>query len=194
MGLSIHYSGKFKKGASLPQMIEEVEDIAKIYKWKYFVFDTDFPAQSLEKESYNQRIYGINFTPPECETVSLTFLSNGRMSSLSHLRFFGKTATQAEQEYLYMLSVKTQYAGIEIHKIIIHLLKYLNEKYFSELEVIDEGEYWETGNEENLRLIFERYDDLIRSFTSAVENFPKKEGESFEAYFSRLINKIRRWK
>ncbi|MEX0812346.1 MAG: hypothetical protein WD048_09020 [Chitinophagales bacterium] len=194
MGLSIHYSGKFKKGASLPQMIEEVEDIAKIYKWKYFVFDTDFPAQSLDKETYNQRIYGINFTPPECETVSLTFLSNGRMSSLPHLKFFGKTAAQTEQEYLYMLSVKTQYAGIETHKIIIHLLKYLNKKYFSEFKVTDEGQYWETGDEERLKEVFARYNKLIDQFASSVENFPIKKGESFMEYFERLLDQIRKEK
>ena len=31
MGLSIHYSGSFKKEASLETMIEEVKDIAEIY-------------------------------------------------------------------------------------------------------------------------------------------------------------------
>ena len=74
MGLSIHYSGRFNPAASLKAMIEEVKDIATIYKWDYFVFDNEFPTDSLGKTIYNQQIYGICFTPPECETVDLCFL------------------------------------------------------------------------------------------------------------------------
>ncbi len=33
MGLTLHYSGKISKDASLPGLIEEVKDIAEIYNW-----------------------------------------------------------------------------------------------------------------------------------------------------------------
>ncbi|MFA4853626.1 MAG: hypothetical protein WC599_14010 [Bacteroidales bacterium] len=171
-------------------MIEEVKDIAEIYKWEYTVFEDKFPANSLCKTEYNQNIYGISFTPPNCETISLCFLSNGKMSSPSHLKFFGNSENKEEQQYLYMLSVKTQYAGIEIHKLIIHLLKYLSGKYLQDFTVNDEGEYWETGNEKLLQDIFKRYTDLIESFVSSIENYPIKSGESFEAYFERLLKLI----
>lgn len=190
MGLSIHYSGSFKPKASLTAMIEEVKDIAEIYKWEYTVFEDKFPANSLCKTEYNQNIYGISFTPPDCETVCLCFLSNGKMSSPSHLKFFGNSENKEEQQYLYMLSVKTQYAGIEIHKLIIHLLKYLSGKYLRNFTVNDEGEYWETGDEKLLQDTFKRYTDLIESFASSIENCPIKSGESFEAYFKRLLKQI----
>lgn len=35
MGLSIHYSGKFNKNASLSDLITEVKDIAETLKWNY---------------------------------------------------------------------------------------------------------------------------------------------------------------
>ena len=35
MGLSIHYSGSFNNSGSLSEMIEEVKDIAEVFKWKY---------------------------------------------------------------------------------------------------------------------------------------------------------------
>ena len=190
MGLSIHYSGSFNTKASLQAMIEEVKDIAEIYKWRYYVFEDQFPADSPGKAEYNQNIYGICFTPPECETVWLCFLSNGKMSSPSNLQFFGNSKNKEEQEYLYMLSVKTQYAGIEIHKLIIHLLKYLSGKYLQDFTVNDEGEYWETGDEKLLQDTFKRYTDLIENFASSIENYPIKSGESFEAYFERLLKQI----
>ena len=190
MGLSIHYSGSFNPEASLSAMIEEVKDIADIYKWKYFVFDNTFPPDSFGRAEYTDHIYGICFTPPGCETVDLCFLSNGKMSSISHLKFFGNSQNKEYQKYLYMLSVKTQYAGVEIHKLIIHLIKYLDSKYLKDVTVNDEGHYWETGNEILLRDTFKKYTDLIENFTSSLEIYPMLPGESYEDYFKRLMIQI----
>jgi hypothetical protein len=190
MGLSIHYRGSFKLDASLIEMIEEVKDIAEMYKWEYTVFDDKFPEAGFDKPEYNQDIFGICFSPPGCEAVWLSFLSNGKMSNLSHLKFFGNSENKKEQQYLYMLATKTQYAGIEIHKLIIHLLKYISEKYLQDFIVYDEGGYWETRDEKLLQDTFKRYTDLIESFASSIENYPRKSGESFEAYFERLLKQI----
>lgn len=188
MGLSIHYSGEFKKGESLSSMIEEVKNVAVVYSWDYFIFDETFEKDALGREEYNDELYGIHFTPPGCETVSLVFLSNGKMSSALNLKLFG--TDQKEKKYLYMLSVKTQYAGIEIHKLIIHLIKYLSKKYFTNFKLIDEGQYWETGDEQLLQEVFARYNALINSFKSSLEIFPKNNDESFEDYFIRLLNRV----
>ncbi len=190
MGLSIHYSGSFKNGASLSEMIEEVKDIAEVYKWKYAIYEEQFSENTFDKNSYNQHIYGISFTPPNCETISLSFLSNGKMSSPDHLEFFGKSVNKSEQNYLYSLSVKTQYAGVEVHKIIIHLFQYLDKKYFQDFNVIDEGKYWETRDEKLLQKIFIRYTDLLQNFSSAIESYPMNAGEKFENYFERLLKQI----
>ena len=173
-------------------MIEEVKDIAAIYNWEYFIFNDEFPANSFGKAGYNNDIYGICFTPPECETVDLCFLSNGRMSSAANLKFYGNTKNEEEAAYLYMLFTKTQYAGIATHKLIIHLLKYIEKKYLTDFKVIDEGEYWETGDEKLLEENFKRYTDLINGFASSLENYPMEPGESFETYFERLMEHIQK--
>jgi hypothetical protein len=113
MGLSFHYSGSIAKPELLPDLIDEVQDIAKIYNWKYTLYERQFPENIFGKADYNQSFYGISITPPGSETISICFLSNGRMSDNVHLKFYGKTAEQQESKYLYMLSVKTQYAGVE---------------------------------------------------------------------------------
>jgi hypothetical protein len=192
MGLSIHYSGSIKAGVSLQAMIEEVKEIAEIYQWRYTIYEELFPANSIGKTTYNQHIYGIDFIPPECEPVFLCFLSNGKMSSASHLQFFGYSTNKEKMEYLYMLSTKTQYAGMEIHKLIIHLLKYISAKYLEDFRVIDEGSYWETGDEALLQDTFKRYSAFINSFSASIQNYPMMPGESFETYFERLLKQIQK--
>lgn len=188
MGLSIHYNARFNKEVSLCDMIEEVKDIAEIYNWKYHIYETRFAENSIDQDSYNDKIYGISFSPPECESIWLCFLSNGKMSSPVNLQCFGNS--DDDKEYLYLLSTKTQYAGINVHKLIIHLLEYLSAKYFIEFNLTDEGKYWETGDEKLLEKIFNRYNDLMDSVSSALENIPFKTDESIEEYFKRILEII----
>jgi len=187
MGLSFHYSGSIAKPELLPGLIEEIQDIANVYNWKYFIFEREFPENYFGKPDYNQNIYGICFTPTNCETISICFLSNGRMSDVMHLQFYGKTETDDEHCYLYMLSVKTQYAGVESHQFIMHLFRYLNTKYFVDFKMTDEGEYWETNDEELLKLNFKKYAGLITGFASAIESYPVQSGENIESYLERLL-------
>ena len=157
MGLSIHYSGRLKNPALLPELIAEVKDIAEVYEWKYHVFEQQFPEGRLTGNSHDGNLYGISFSPPECEAVWLCFLSNRRMSGPANLLFHDPDDTDSEDLNLYTLSVKTQFAGMGIHRIIIHLLRHLQEKYLADFELQDEGHHWETGDVELLRTTFARY-------------------------------------
>jgi hypothetical protein len=191
MGLSLHYSGSFREGESLSKMIEELKDIMEVFKWDYHIFEKEFPNQPNLENIYDENIYCICLSPPKCEPIFLCFLSNRKMSSPIHLQFYGKTADKEEQKYLYMLSVKTQFAGIEIHKIIIELFRYLEKQgYFSDLKIVDEGEYWETGDEKRLKDIFSKYNNLLDQVSLALESIPTQEGESLEKYFERLMMRI----
>jgi len=190
MGLSFHYSGRIANPDSLPELIEEVKDICKVNNWKYFVFDRQFPKNTVGKTDYTDRLYGICFTPPECEMVDVSFLSNGRMSSAMLLQNWGDSDEVDEKEYLYMISVKTQYAGIDIHRNIIQLFRYLNEKYLADFAMSDEGEYWETNDEEVLKENFRRYTTLIDGFAFALENQAREEGEDMETYLLRLAQQV----
>lgn len=190
MGLSIHYSGAFKQGESLASLIEEVRDVAELYNWKYHIFEETFIKEELGKEEYGGDIYGICFTPTDCETVSFTFLSNGRMSSVVNLQAFG--GDKENGDYVYKVFTKTQYAGVEMHKLLIHLFRHLSKKYLVNFTLIDEGQYWETGDEQLLQETFARYTHLIEHFNNALEIFPKENGETFEGYFGRLMDKIQR--
>jgi hypothetical protein len=193
MGLSIHYNGRFNTVSSLSEMIDEVEDIAKVYNWKYYIFEREFPGTGYDK-NYNDKIYGICFSPPECEPIWFTFLSNRRMSNPVNLQFFGNSEREEDKRFLYLVSTKTQYTGQETHMIIIHLFKYFSKKYFTEFEMTDEGKYWETGDEIILRETFSRYIKLLDMVCDGLKNFPRNADETLEEYLLRLMEHIRRTK
>lgn len=99
MGLSIHYSGQIADKNRLPQLIEEVEEIAKVHGWKYSIYEREFPEESKEahsneslqnKSKHDGKLYGIDFTPHGSEPISIAFLSNGRMSSVMQLYCWGE--------------------------------------------------------------------------------------------------------
>lgn len=73
MGPSIHYSAGFNLSASLQKMIEKVIDIAEICQWPYHILYNKKFAKSGPNVLYDDQIYGVRFTPPGCETISLCF-------------------------------------------------------------------------------------------------------------------------
>ncbi|MEO5997074.1 MAG: hypothetical protein ABIN89_10050 [Chitinophagaceae bacterium] len=62
MGLSIHYSGSFNPLTSLQEMIDEVADIVKFFKWSYEIYNCVFPELHADLV-YDGKIYGISFAP-----------------------------------------------------------------------------------------------------------------------------------
>ena len=188
MGLSFHYSGSFRQSASLPEMIEELKDIAEICNWKYHIFQKQFPFESDNGTGKNA-IYGIMFSPPHCEPVWLCFLDNRRLCSPINVELFGQLQDPKHRNFLYILSTKTQYAGVETHMTIINLLKYLAGKYFEMLEVSDEGKYWETGDVKILEATFKRYNDALNILTNVIDQNTKQPNESYMDFLRRILKK-----
>src|SRR5258706_14932408 len=122
MGLSIHYSGKIKDTGLIPKLVDEVRDVCATLKWQYHLFDDEL-------------MKGICFSPENCEPLFITFSKTGELCSPILLQYDLHPATT--------ISVKTQFAGLDIQKAVIKLLKHLKTKYFSEFELYDEGGYWE---------------------------------------------------
>jgi len=187
MCLTFHYSGSFKKDASLPELIDEVKDIAEINHWDYEIYETQFPHNTFGADAFNDRIYGISFNAAGSEPVWLSFLSNGRLSTPDLLQYYGHPEDPADQKHLYLVSTKTQHAGIAVHMVIINLLKYLDSKYLTGFKVYDEGQYWETGDESLLEDVFKRFNTSVDIFGHAVESNAKLPDESYEEYFKRIL-------
>lgn len=165
MGLSIHYRGKIKSTELIPEIVDELKDICAILKWKYNFFD-------------DEDVKGIVVVPPECEPLFFLFSESVLLSPLM--------PSQPGNHPFTFISVKTQYAGMEVHKVIIKLLRHLKEKYFVEFELKDEGLYWETNDETVLQQQFEKYDFLVNAVGEALRNFKTQPGETVESLSQRI--------
>jgi hypothetical protein len=190
VGLSIHYKGRLKNKKSLPLLIDEVKDVAEVHRWPYEVFESEFPAGHFARKEFDQLIYGILFTPPGCEPVSLTFLSNGKLVAYFSWLMYSADKSIDADVFKYWISVKTQYAGAETHKIIIHLFDYLRQKYFRHFHLMDEGLYWETRDALRLEKNFNNLSLLLEQFDQVLKNNPYRKGGSFINYLFRMINKM----
>ncbi len=197
MGLTIHYSGRFRENASLSGMMEEVVDIANTNKWKYHLFAGEFPAEpeKLTRTEILQNRYGLMLLPPLSEPVHLYF------NALRHLGFL--IAGQPDpltlnkkdpSSYLPMNAqllqyggvTKTEFAGPDIHIKIINLIRYIFSKYLIHYQVFDEGNYWESNDEDRLRKTFTKYSKAYDTLQELIKGNCKEPDESTEEYLLRI--------
>jgi hypothetical protein len=179
MGVSIHYSGQLKEAALLPLFIEEVEDIAKILGWKYNTFLKEY-TNNLFETTISDNDYGIMVTPLECEPVVFIFDYEGHLYSPWLKQYF------TDRFYIYNISTKTQFAGADTHIKVIELMKHLNKKYFNNFTMIDEGEYWETGDSAIVESKISFLGDKIKQLTIGLKNTKMKDGETMEDFIKRI--------
>ncbi len=194
MGICINYSGSFKKEASLKNFIEEVKDVAIANNWKYQIYKDEFEADQLGLATFKlDEIYGINITPADCETVTLTFLSNGKIASSFSLETYLNNLETDDLEnaerFLYYNFSKTQYAGYHVHKKLCDFFKYIAPKYFNDdFEFEDDTNYYLDNDEAKLIVEFDRSSAIISMFGSAFDVVKPQQGESIRDFLEKVGN------
>ena len=180
MGVSIHYRGRLNDATLLPALSEELDDIADAMGWHSTRLDDDWTepanAQLVGNSNGGQidghlGLKGIQITPrPKGESLSFFFDREGALRSPMNTVLILDGTLKPEQAWI---SVKTQFLSPEIHVWIIGLLKYLKKRYISDLDVSDEGNYWDTGDIDKLREKMDLIDAKIEciSDTLAVSRF-----------------------
>jgi hypothetical protein len=189
MSVAIHYSFTLKQTVTLKQLVNEVADICESMEWKYDIIHAEnidaFTILAENKLRYAEAdITGLLFSASNnCEPVWLTFLPNGRSSTITNVTFETYTAAN---EQLYWASTKTQFAGASIHVAIVKLFKYLSQKYFSVTEVEDEGNYWNSGDAQLLQEKISFFNAAISTLQEAMQQLSIMEGESINAIADKI--------
>ena len=155
MGLSLHYHGSLGDPARLAELVAELEDIAESMGWE---------SHRITRDDGNPEFEGIILnTDDGTEPLPFLFDRNDRLRTLADLICH---QFKADPRCSYYVSVKTQFGQIPTHLWICGLLRYLKSKYLPDLQVNDEGEYYETGN---LSMLTERRDFLTGKIREIAE-------------------------
>lgn len=187
MGLTIHYSGKLKNASELMLLIDEVRDIAIEKEWDYFIFEEEFENNKFTSKPDLDKLFGIMVTPKNSEPMCFSFLSDGRMCGIINFNVI-TINNEIDEDLAFSLFTKTQYAGFEIHKQLIVLLDHISKKYLVDFTCSDEGQYWETRDEDLLIETFKRFGSFIDSFASSLEMIPPNENENIEDFILRIAD------
>ena len=204
MGVTIHYRGRLNNISLLPELEEELIDLAKSMGWNYVKFDDDWNEElhytqeikdgSLQMDG-NLGLKGIVIIPPGSEPINFTVDPTGQLSSFFRQMSIIDKVTAEAMDWVFC---KMQFAEISVHIWIVELLKYLKKKYFHDLEVHDEGEYWETGNVKTLQEKRETINTAMDKFSGAFESgeFAGQKNASaeeivnnIESFFKKFIQK-----
>lgn len=182
MGITIHYRGEINNINDVARLSAEIKEFADILGWdsREWIENWHLPnSAALEKSkdglalSGHIPIRGISLFPdPNCEPLFFTFCKDGRLASSMNMVIMADKDIDSDGLWL---STKTQFASADIHMAIIKLLRFVKSKYVSNLEVHDDGGYWESGDTANLQERFQRIGAAIDSLPGALNLIPKKE-------------------
>ena len=178
MGVSIHYRGRLDDVGQLARLCEELVDIAAAMGWRSTSLDDDWGQAANARLRITSAgasidghlgLKGVQITPEaDAESLSFFFDWEGNLRCPVSMGLILNGTLKPEEAWV---SVKTQFASPEIHVWIVGLLKYLKKRYISDLQVSDEGEYWETGDirilKEKMDLIGAKLDHISCELSSA---------------------------
>ncbi len=155
MGVTIHFEGKLKSDLDFDQVIVKAKEFALANNMPYELFSEPYKKLERVKDEqnwdYEGPVRGIKIQPdPDSDPLWLEFDKNNYVAEFC----------------------KTQFAGIEIHLKLISFLREI-EPLFAELEVTDEGEYWETND---IVLLQKRLDDYFKAAEELKAENPKIDG------------------
>jgi hypothetical protein len=142
MGVTISYRGSMADIGRVEDFEDRVVDLAleiggHVRVWRSFCDDD--PQRAV-------RGVILELCPGQ-ETTSLLISPEGWLINLTEI----KDAEEGQLADPPWCFVKTQFGSVEGHVALVELLAALKREYFPDLEVRDEGEYWETRDLEKLR-------------------------------------------
>lgn len=204
MGVTIHYRGTLDDSARLPVLCDELADVAQAMGWSAIRIDDDYDAPAdarLHHDSDgahvegNAGLKGIVLTPNDgSESLWFCFDRESQLRSLLGQVLLLDGTLKPEESWA---STKTQFSSPERHVWMVGLLRYVQKHYVSNLEVRDDGGYWDTGDLAELRRRMNLIDGMIADMTTALASprFAALAGQSADeiaAAIEKLAQELRR--
>ena len=157
MGITIYYGGMLKNLNNIDTLIDDFSDLAGIMNWECVILNEDWTKPNTARIKISKMkseitghlpLKGLEIKlHPACETFDLFFDNKGNLTSPLLFAFDNEEKKKKDKSFVW---VKTQFAPVDIHISIIKLLDLLKHKYVPDLEVMDEGGYWESRDRAKL--------------------------------------------
>jgi hypothetical protein len=181
MGVTIHYRGSLADLDRIVDFEDRVLDLALELGGQAKIW------RSKAKENPRGMVRGIllNLCPGQ-ETTSLLISPEGWLINLFDIED-AENGKLAEPPYCF---IKTQHGAVEGHVALIEMLTLLKREFLPNLEVTDEGEYWETRNLETLVAKFKQIEAAMNAMTEGMEKFPLTDEAAEDPEI--LIHRIQR--
>jgi len=157
MGITISYRGSIEDLSLIEPIQQEVIKFCQSMNWKYRLTNNDmskpFNARLVRSDKGANikghiPLRGISVdSDPDNETLCLLFNPQGKLTSFMREVYIHEGSIPPDQDWQF---VKTQFGTVDAHIAIVKLLQSLKQSYIPNLEVNDDGEYWETADRERL--------------------------------------------
>jgi len=198
MGIMIYYRGRINSLDLIGSLSGEVEDIARSLGWATHLWNEDMSKPNTAQArlgkgrieiSGHLPLCGLTLFPHrDCEQLSLTFDCRGNLIDVFGMTLVGSGERKPGELWL---STKTQFSPLETHITIVKLLLYLKKQYIGNLEVHDDGGYWETGDVQELirrTTLISRSMDILEAALSAQDFEPPRRPSPEE--IAEIIERI----
>ena len=142
MGVTIHYRGTIQDAALIETFEDRIVELALEFDGYARIWRTS------SKASPGRVVRGVLLNlAPGLETVSLLLAPEGWLVPMAAV----DEAETGRLEGRPWVSCRMQFGAIEAHVMFVVLLETLKREFFPDLEVRDEGGYWETRDVDLLR-------------------------------------------
>lgn len=172
MGVTIHYHGTLDRADSVEAVQDRVLDFALALggRAQYWYSRGDGAA--------GRAVRGVIVDlAPGCDSMSLLFSEEGRLVPLHDI----EAAEQGPLPRDTFAFVKTQFAPVETHVAIVALLRFLKKSYASDLEVLDDGEYWESSDLARLLRLRGTIERALGAIEDGLRAYPLSAGAREDA-------------
>ncbi len=171
MGITIHYKGKLDIPGARDNFLNEITEISNELGLKYDLV--------IAKE---YELKGISISL-HADSENLDFFVNRDGTLINPIYLIHQ---DFEAKHYTYNSTKTQFAPIDVHITIIKLLKYLKKKYISNLDVYDEGRYWETEDAQLLKDKLDSINAAMNILEVELRKIPKDKNETPESIADKI--------
>jgi hypothetical protein len=166
MGVTIHFEGQLRSANDFEKVVQISCDFAQLNKMDYNVFEEQDKLLQRVKDQedwdYVGLTRGVKIQPnPNSDPLWIEF----------------------DKDFYIQEYCKTQFVDKRIHIKIIELLQSI-EPYFNHLIVVDEGEYWDSGNP---KLLQQHLDNCFNAIEDAKKENPKLSGP-FRVTGDRIVD------